>query len=49
MFTIIYKPTGTEVSSFLHRKDAEAALEVVETNPPSHEIIGEEENPVPNE
>jgi hypothetical protein len=43
MLSIIYKPTGTVVSTHAFEKDAQAALLVIETNPPSHEVIGEEE------
>jgi MinD superfamily P-loop ATPase len=43
MLTIVYTPTGTVVSTHAYLKDAEAALVVVETTPPSHEITGEPE------
>lgn len=43
MLTIIYKPTNTVVSEHAYQADADRALEVIETNPPSHEIQGEPE------
>jgi hypothetical protein len=43
MLQIIYTPTGTVVSEHSFLVDAEKALAVIETNPPSHEIIGEPE------
>lgn len=43
MLSIIYKPTGTVVSEHAYQKDAELALSVIETEPPTHEITGEPE------
>ena len=40
MLTITYKPTNSVVSTHSYMKDAEAALAVIETNPPTHEITG---------
>jgi hypothetical protein len=39
MFKIIYTPSGTITSQHSTREAAEASLSVVETNPPSHEIV----------
>ena len=39
MFNIIYLPSGTIVSQHATIEDAQVALAIVETNPPSHEII----------
>lgn len=39
MFNIIYLPSGTIVSQHATIEDAEAALVIAETNPPSHEIV----------
>jgi hypothetical protein len=39
MFKIIYLPSGTATSQHSTRESAEKALSVVETNPPSHEIV----------
>lgn len=44
MFQIIYIPTNTLVSSYALLADAEQALSVIETNPPSHEITNEPES-----
>lgn len=49
MLTIIYKPTGTVVSTHAYQADADLALSVIETTPPSHEIIGTAETPPPLE
>lgn len=39
MFNIIYLPSGTIVSQHATQQDADLALLVAETNPPSHEIV----------
>lgn len=40
MFSVIYIPTGTVVSEHTDLIDAQLALSVAETTPPTHEIIG---------
>jgi hypothetical protein len=43
MFAIINLPTGNQVSAHTLLADAERALFVIETAPPTHEIVGEPE------
>jgi hypothetical protein len=43
MLQIIHTPSQTVVSEHAYQSDAERALSVIETNPPSHEITGEPE------
>lgn len=43
MLEVVHIPTNTVVASFLTQKDAEATLAVIETEPATHEIIGEPE------
>lgn len=43
MLKIVYLPTGTTVSEHAYTADAQQALTVIETTPPSHEIQGEAE------
>jgi hypothetical protein len=45
MLTIIHKPTNSVVSTHAYQVDAERALRVIETVPPSHEITGTAEAP----
>jgi len=46
MFKIIYTPSGTITSQHSTREAAEASLSVVETDPPSHEIIEVPDPPI---
>jgi hypothetical protein len=46
MFKIIYTPSGTITSQHSTRENAEKALSVVETNPPSHEIVEVPDPPI---
>lgn len=39
MFNIVYTPSGTVVSQYATIEDAQLALAIVETNPPSHELV----------
>lgn len=43
MLKIINLPTDTVVAEYALMADAETALKVIETTPPTHEIIGTEE------
>lgn len=45
MLTIVHKPTETVVSTHAYQVDADRALAVMETIPPSHEITGTPEAP----
>jgi hypothetical protein len=46
MFKIIYLPSGTATSQHSTRESAEKALSVVETSPPSHEILEVPDPPI---
>jgi hypothetical protein len=40
MLQIIHKPTNTVVSVHAFQSDADRALSMIETTPPSHEVVG---------